>query len=351
MTPSLIITIAAVAGLVFIALCFVIAQIAANNAGFSDPTKRANFRDSYTKTVAQVFGGAALALTFAWTVIKDNQTAEKDSQTLSQSSQTFAQSVVSSANQQFIDAAKLMAGKAVEARAAGIYSFEKIVTAYADYLDPVSYTLLAFILQHKPDTQKHVDGSKAILVDQDVSAAVYVLGRMPIKEGNIFDLRDYYLAGANFSVSAAFRGGQFLGTTLYAANFTWADLSDARFDGAHLEDWTSYGSKEWDTHMQSARNPGDNWWTWERFRYIANFDHATLVGTHFDNTSISGASFRFANLNGATFSNTDISRADFRDAVNLPKFEGACYAQDVPDKPPTKPLGLPDVIMNTLRKC
>jgi hypothetical protein len=195
MTPSLIITIAAVAGLVFIALCFVIAQIAANNAGFSDPTKRANFRDSYTKTVAQVFGGAALALTFAWTVIKDNQTAEKDSQTLSQSSQTFAQSVVSSANQQFIDAAKLMAGKAVEARAAGIYSFEKIVTAYADYLDPVSYTLLAFILQHKPDTQKHVDGSKAILVDQDVSAAVYVLGKMPIKEGNIFDLRDYYLAG------------------------------------------------------------------------------------------------------------------------------------------------------------
>jgi uncharacterized protein YjbI with pentapeptide repeats len=346
MTPVSIIIIAITAGTIFIVLCFVIAHIAAAKAGFNKPSERASFRDSYTKTLAQVFGGAALALTFAWTVIKDNQTSDKDSKTL-------AQSVISSANQQFVDAAKLMADTAVEARAAGNYSFEKVVAAYPDYAEPVTNTLLAFILGHQPESAKHVAGTKAVLVDQDVRAAVYVLGKMTVAPDNPLELRDYYLAGANFSASKGFRQADFLGATLYATNFTWADLADAQFNGAHLEDWSSYGTNDWDAHLQAARDPNDNWWNWERFRYIANFDHAHLEGAHFDNTSVSGASFRFGTLTKTTFINTDISRADFRDAVDVGSavFDQACYGKDDPTKPPTKPFGLPDNIMNKLRTC
>jgi hypothetical protein len=137
---SLVIILIAIAvALLFIAICFTLAEAATRRAGLANNAAKATFRDSYTKTLAQVFGGAAVVLAFAWTIIKDSKTLE--------------QSAVRAANQQFIEAAKLMADEKIEARAAGNYSYEKLVAAYPEYYDPVINTLLAFILQQRPKSE------------------------------------------------------------------------------------------------------------------------------------------------------------------------------------------------------
>jgi uncharacterized protein YjbI with pentapeptide repeats len=168
-------------------------------------------------------------------------------------------------------------------------------------------------------------------------------------------LVDYYLAGASFSPLHSFKRGEFLGARLFATNFTWADLTGAEFNGARLEDWVAYGwaNQSWDQRMRKARDPADVWWKWEKYRYIANFDHATLVDAGFEDTSVSGASFKEADLTRARFYASDISRADFTGATGLldAKFDGACYGSDEEGKPPTKPLGLPEAIMKALKNC
>jgi len=346
MSAITIISIAVVAAIVFIIICFVTATLATRVSGITDAAARATFRDSYTKTVAQVLGGAAVVLAFAWTVIKDSQSLERDSITLKQSA-------VQSANQQFIDAAKLMADSSIEARAAGNYAFEKLVLAYPNYYDSVVSTLLAFAWQHRPEHEQFDKGIRPIRVTEDVNAAVYVIGKLPLQWERLY-VRDYYLVGASFSGLPSFRGAEFLGATLFAANFTWADLTSAKFNGARLEDWVSYGwqNNSWDKRMVGTRgDPNEAWWTWERYRYIANFDNAILIGADFRNTGVTGASFKGANITDAYFSGSDISRADFTNAIGSAKFEGACYGRDDPGRPPTKPIGLPDTTMRLLKTC
>jgi len=158
------------------------------------------------------------------------------------------------ANQQFVDAAKLMAGSSIEARAAGNYAFEKLVIAYPDYYNSVISTLLAFAWQNRPAQEQFNEGVRPSRIDSDVNAAVYVIGKLPLQWERLY-VRDYYLAGASFSGLPSFRGAEFLGARLFGTNFTWADLTSARFNGARLEDWVSYGwrNNSWQQRMLRAR--------------------------------------------------------------------------------------------------
>jgi len=95
------------------------------------------------------------------------------------------------------------------------------------------------------------------------------------------------------------------------------------------------------------------WWSWERYRYVANFDNATLIDAGFEDTSVAGASFRNANLAGARFYGSDISRADFTGALGLSdaKFEGAYYGHEGDDRLTSEPINLPEPITQNLKRC
>jgi len=290
----------------------------------ADPNKRAGVEDSYRKTVAQVLGGAAIALTFAWTWVKDHETIEL--------------ARIQAANQQFGDAAKLISTQNVDGRAAGIYSMENLVLARPEYYTPVVNTLRSIIKSHRPEPPPR--GSEQPKVSDDLMAAIYVLGRLPRADKPI-DMQHLYLVGGDFLGLTEFRAADFSGAVLFATNFSGADLTDAIFDGAQMSDWESVGSARWSDQLAQD-------WVgekgWERIQFVALFDYATLTNASFKGMSVSGASFQNANLKNTKFNQTDLSRADFRKAVNLDTvdFKDACYGFQ------GQPLGLDNAILRTL---
>jgi hypothetical protein len=79
MSSHSIILISVICGVAFVGLCFALAGYATKHSGLTKPGEKATFKDSfYTKTLAQVFGGAALAFTFAWTVKPNNGQGQQD---------------------------------------------------------------------------------------------------------------------------------------------------------------------------------------------------------------------------------------------------------------------------------
>jgi uncharacterized protein YjbI with pentapeptide repeats len=330
-----------VLGALYLTIYFYLADKAAARSGITDPDKRATFKDSYTKTLAQMIGGAAVLATFAWTFIKDSQTLQQTS--------------MQNANQQFIDAVKLMGERdgdkdATDANVAGIYSLRKLVETQPDYYALVRNTLMSFI-DRRQSNATYPNGGRPPRVSDAVRAATYVLGILP-RNGEALSFVDYYISGSDFSAAKSLSNADFRNTKLYGANFAGANIAGANFNGAAMADWVSYGwaDRAFENRLalvRSGKEPQVTQLLWEdeRFRYIVNFDNANLTGARFDDTSVDGASFRGATLNDATFMKTDTSRADFNGATGLESahFDGACYQDDL-----EKPLNLPTTILAKL---
>jgi Pentapeptide repeats (8 copies) len=246
-----------------------------------DIDKRAEIEDAYRRTLAQILGGAAIAVTFAWTWIKDRDTLELTR--------------IQTANQQFGAAATLIAKKEDDARAAAVYSMENLVAARSDYYIPVVNTLKSVIKTHRP--RPVPAGARPPKISDDVQAAVYVLGRMPRQKGPL-EMQHLYLVGADFRSLQQFQGANFDGSVMFAVNFSAADLSAAMFGGTQMSDWESFGRDNWSDDVIR------DWKTskaWERVQFVALFDWATLTNATFEGMSVSGASFQHADLAGAKF--------------------------------------------------
>ena len=327
--------VAVLLAIAYLVTYFFLADRAAARSGITDADKLASFKDSFTKTLAQIIAGVAVTATFAWTFIKD--------------SNTLHQTSLQAANQQFVDAAKLMgATTGVDTRAAGIFSFQRLVEAYPSYYSPVIATLYAFIHGHRPILSAQT-GYRPPRLDESARAATYVLGKLPL-QGDAMRFVDLYLVGANFTGAISLDGADFQGAILFAANFTWARLVNAKFNGASMADWQSYGwaNGAWDQRMVLARNQQDGGvWTYERFNYVVNFDFSDLTDATFINTSVSGASFRSASLARTSFANTDVSRTDFTGAKDIDStiFSGACFSTAENDRP----VGLSTAVLEKLR--
>jgi uncharacterized protein YjbI with pentapeptide repeats len=311
---------------VFIAICVWLPVRWTKRFDIREANDKAAVEDSYRKTVAQILGGAAIALAFAWTWIKDRETIE--------------QSRIQTANQQFGTAATLISKGGLDARSAGIYSMENLVGARPQYYKPVVNTLESMVKMQKPESVP--DGARPLPVSADIQAAIYVLGRMPQQESPL-DMQHTYLVGGDFRGLTGFRGANFKGAVLFATNFSGANLSDTHFDGAQMSDWESFGRADWSDQVIQ------DWKTskaWERVRFVALFDWATLTNATFEGMSVSGASFENADLAGTSFIKTDLSRADFKNARNLDqaKFLDNCYSG-----PEARPLGVPAEILKAQR--
>jgi hypothetical protein len=308
----------------FIAICYFVPRIVISHRYYAlDIKERAELEDAYRKTVAQIFGGAALAFTFAWTWVKDNQTLDI--------SRTQA------ANQQFAEAAKLLGPKNTDPSAAAIYSFENVVKTRDEYAQPVVRTLRAYVIERRPASMK--EGDRPTRIKQDVQAAIYVLARLPATPGSRHFV-DMYLAGADLA-EMNLNGADFRGATLYAANFSKAKLTDAQFSGGSFAEWESYGHSAWTESTPTT----EQWKEWEKYRYIVNFEATDLTNATFKEVSVAGAKFDGATLNGARFVDSEISRATFEGARGITEstFSNACYEGKAP-------AGLPDRIVAPMRK-
>lgn len=292
----------------------------------ADAGARAEIEDAYRRTLAQILGGAAIALTFAWTWIKDREAIEITR--------------VQTANQQFGSAATLIASKSVDARAAAIYSMENLVGSRRNYYMPVANTLKSVIKAHAPGSQ--IEGARPSPISDDVQAAVYVLGRMPLAQKGTLDVQHLNFTKADFRSLKAFKGANFSGAVMYAVNFSGADLSKAIFDGVKMSDWQSFGALEWNDKIAEA------WQTTkkgERVSFVALLDWADLTDARFKGMSVSGASFENADLSGTEFIEVDLSRAVFADARNLSKatFTKSCFGINA------QPIGLSSEIVQSLQ--
>jgi Pentapeptide repeats (8 copies) len=325
---------AIIAALVFVAITLALPALWVHSRFATLPSdKKAELADAYRKTTAQILGAAAIAATWSWTWVKDHQTLE---QTRSQAEQSRIQS----ANQQYSELLKLVSSKdSVEAKVAGIYPLEGLVQARRDYYTPVLNTLKSTIRKNEP--KPAAEGVEKTRVGDDVMAAIYVIGQLPLQPVAV-DMQHLYLVGGNFVGLPGYRGGDFQGATLFATNFSGADLTKAKFGGAQMSDWESVGSIRWRDGALAAEWAGPK--AWERVQFVVKFDYADLTGASFKGMSVAGASFQHADLTGTTFEEVDLSRADFQQARNLEKavFTKSCYGG------PGEPLGLSGEILKKL---
>jgi uncharacterized protein YjbI with pentapeptide repeats len=155
-------------------------------------------------------------------------------------------------------------------------------------------------------------------------------------------MQHLYLVGGDFLGLPGFRGSDFSGAALFAANFSGTDLTGAVFDGAQMSGWESFGTARWSPQVALEWMGAKGW---ERVQYVVKFDYANLTNASFKGMSVDGASFQHADLTGTRFRETDLSRADFRDAEHLDKavFTDGCYGLDA------KPLGLSPAVMQTFK--
>jgi hypothetical protein len=333
--------VSAIVAVVFILACWHLPKLATRGykpTGTITSPDENTLQDNYRKTIAQIAGGAALVLVFSWTFIKDQETLRLNG--------------VQIVNQQFSDAAKLLAnndGKpaSAESRAAAIYSLENIINSRSEYYDPVTKTLLSLLQSRSDEIQK--SKQKGQEIGLDLKAALYVIGRFPRPKGYLpLDFPGFYLVGGNFSSSVGYERAEFRGAKLHVANFFDAKLVKAKFGGADMADWQSYmdttGMILTDELTQSKP-----WIDYIKFNYIASFRKAKLADAVFTAVWVEGVDFREADLARTDFTRSRISRADFTGATNIgkAKFEGACYYQNI------KPIGLSDAFLksNKIGSC
>ncbi|HEY8096771.1 MAG TPA: pentapeptide repeat-containing protein, partial [Methylobacter sp.] len=288
----------------FIAVCLILPIHLIKGREF--PNAEYDAADNTRKTLAQIFGGAAVILTFAWTFFKD-------SETLTQAWQQIG-------TQEFISSAELLSeNNTVATRAAGIYALGRVAEVREEYHMSVRDTLVAFLTDATSLSNKEqLDRPERIKAD--VQAVIEVIGRRNINHDNkdrSLVLDHQYLIGANFFGLHGFQGASFYGVKGSGANFREVNLDGSHFDGADLSDYSGYGLK-WQDNIASWAD-----WEWDKYRYIVNFAGASLKKATFTKARLCGAIFSDADISDVNFSGADLSRVDFRKSKNIQhaKFE------------------------------
>jgi uncharacterized protein YjbI with pentapeptide repeats len=299
-------------GVVLILACYTIPQWLTQSYTFATDKEKADAVDANRKTLAQVLGGFALVVTFAWTVLKDGQTLDQGRLQL--------------ANQQFIEGAKLLKESNVGASAAGVHALGQVAITRLEFEPLVTDTLVSFIKSGQPQKAQNrepfPDGAPAT-IPANVQAAIVVLASRPQNDGSQINLYGAYLVRAKFSVadrsrSGAFRGANFEAAILHGAEFHDLDLSNARFGGSLMADWMAH-APTWTEATPQDRFYSDS----VKHLFTVNFENANLTNVNFDNAMMGGANLKGANLKGASLWQTNFSRADLTKAVNLQMFDGA----------------------------
>jgi uncharacterized protein YjbI with pentapeptide repeats len=292
-------------GLFFVWMCYVLPFAA--KYSLKEEKDKAEIVDAYRKTFAQVLGGFALVVTFAWTFLKDGETLD--------------QARVQQANQQFVDGAKLLKEESVGTSAAGVHALGRVAVTRPEFKPLAVDTLVSFIKSGKElkakDHLPFPDGSPAT-VPANIQAAVFELATRHQPDEDALNLYGAYLVRANFTNAdkdmqrRGFRNANFQAATLFGANFEGVDLSNAAFDGSRMADWEAFGG--WTASAPTESNYND-----VKHLFTVHFENAKLINAGFDNVWMGGANLSGADLERARFWKADLSRANLTGAKNIKK--------------------------------
>ncbi|MEU0214568.1 pentapeptide repeat-containing protein [Streptomyces sp. NPDC006265] len=221
--------------------------------------------------------------------------------------------------ERYVQAIKLLASEHLTERLGGIYALERIMSDSEKDHGTVVEVLAAFVRQRAAAGDEEGPDEKDIKPDEDVQAALTVLGRRPVHgDGNSrinlrhtdlrgadlsdakldqVDLRNARLQRAHFARSFL-RDAVFQGAALHKADFSFAHLNGAIFYQADMEE-----SALW---QADARNAVFSYANMER----ARLREAKLQGAAFLHTNLASAEFHNADLADAVLKDVDLSRSE-----------------------------------------
>jgi Pentapeptide repeats (8 copies) len=198
------------------------------------------------------------------------------------------------ASDNFIKAIDQLGNQAIHARVGGIVGLGRLLrtaTVDGDYW-PLMDVLTAFVRQSVP-VANTPRGTKP---SEDIQAAINVLARRshsaipsrthdsPIDLSGC-DLSYLWMAGGHYEggyfPNSVFRNTELYGASLRNTVFDRTDLTDAKFDGAEMQD----ASIRWVNNAQRA-----------------SFRDADLTRANFEGSDLTGTSFQRAIVSGADFS-------------------------------------------------
>lgn len=222
--------------------------------------------------------------------------------------------------ERYVEAIKLLASKNLTERLGGIYALERIMNDSEKDHATVVEVLAAFVRQRAAAGDEEGPDEKNIKPDEDVQAALTVLGRRPIHGDGYsrINLRHTDLRGADLS-DAKLDQVDLRNARLQRAHFARSSLRDAVFQGAALRkaDFSF-------THLNGAifyQADMEETALWQADAENAVFSYANMERARLREAKLQGAAFLRTNLASAEFHNADLAHAILRD-VDLSLSEG-----------------------------
>jgi len=311
-------------------LLIIIPYVQVSLSGITNVTERATQENQDRATLAQIFGGAAIAigLYYTWRRISISEKELKVTQknlAITQKNLRVAQDNLKIAQEgqiterftkaiEQLRAYDIHGNPAFEVRLGGIYALERIANESDKDYWPIMEILTAYIrknssvivIRDKKVTLLAMDiqANESILrkfqeksgISLDIQAVLTVIGKrrksFNCGEPNYLNLQATYLQEAKLMTyhleKADLQKAYLQKAHLYKTQLEEADLRGAYFEEAIL----------WETNLKKAK-------LWE-----TNFKKAKLWETNFYRADLRGANFNGAELNNANFEEANLEKAE-----------------------------------------
>ncbi|UXY27563.1 pentapeptide repeat-containing protein [Streptomyces sp. HUAS TT20] len=241
--------------------------------------------------------------------------------------------------ERYVEAIKLLASENLTERLGGIYALERIMRDSKKDHATVVEVLAAFVRQRAAAGNEEGSDEKDVKPDEDVQAALTVLGRRPIHDDvpTYINLRHTDLRGADLSdakldqvdlrnarlqrvhfARAFLQNAVFQGAALHKADFSFTHLSGAIFYQAGMEETALW--------QADARNAVFSYANMER----ARLREANLQDAAFLHTQLTSAEFHDADLAHAVLKDVDLSCSE---GLRIEQLAAAVLAE-INDLPP-----------------
>lgn len=269
--------------------------------GITNPKDLADAENSYRATLAQIFGGVAIAigLYYTWrriSIAEEDLKATKEGQITERFTRAIDQ----------LGAIDKDGNPAIEIRLGAIYALERIANESDKDYWSIMEILTAYVRKNSP-VELAESRDKITL---DVQAILTVIGKPKNNFNNEnskrFDLRGTFLQGANLQETnlqgANFQEANLQGVDLQEANLQGADFSEANLQGADLRGSHLEGADLCGAHIEEA------------YLYDTHLEKAVLLDVHLERAGLNDAYLEKASFNGAHLEKAEFWGANLKGA-------------------------------------
>jgi len=245
----------------------------------------ADAENSYRATLAQIFGGIAIAIGLYYTWQRNNIAQE------GQITERFTRAV------EQLGAVDKDGNPAIEIRLGGIYALERIANESDKDYWPIMDILTAYVKKNASIEDSKV--RKQNKVRLDIQVILIVIGRCkyPISDGVYYrlDLSNIFVREVD----------------LQEASFVDVEFNEANFEKAYLPSSNLEGVSFFGTNLKNAILVGAN--LEEAILSKTNLEGSALAAAYLKGAYLDGANFKRANLEWSNFEKADLQEAYFEE--------------------------------------